>query len=103
MSVRRRRRPDRGVEDTTSVARRPMKSLLVLVVLAAASLAGCGANGTVCESDHCVCALAGPCSHDCSPGGLACEVQCQPGEPCEVGCAAGEHCHVECSGASTCD
>lgn len=81
-----------------------MKSLLVVVALAAASVTGCSAStGTVCKDDHCVCALTGPCSHDCTSGGLACEVQCQAGESCDVGCAAGELCHVECSGAASCD
>ncbi|HMG52664.1 MAG TPA: hypothetical protein VK601_04260 [Kofleriaceae bacterium] len=65
-------------------------------------LAGCGGSD-VCKDDHCVCALGGACSHDCSAGGNACEVQCGAGEPCDVGCAPGEHCHVECSNASSCD
>jgi hypothetical protein len=85
-----------------------MKSLFIAVTLAAvatlaAGFTSCSSTGTVCEGDHCVCAAAGGCSHDCTPGGEACEVQCQPGAPCDVGCAAGEHCHVECSGASSCD
>jgi hypothetical protein len=81
-----------------------MHRLLVVVALALLSLAGCDPSAaTVCEGDHCVCALSGPCSHDCTPGGLPCEVQCQPGMSCDVGCAAGEYCHVECSGASSCD
>jgi hypothetical protein len=78
-----------------------MKSLLILVALA---LAGCGTSAdTVCKGDHCVCALASACSHDCTPGGESCEVQCQPGAPCDVGCAAGEICHVECGSTSSCD
>ncbi len=80
-----------------------MKILFILVALVATSVAGCASTGTVCEGDHCVCALDGPCSHDCSPGGADCEVQCRAGEPCDVGCAAGERCHVECSATSSCD
>ena len=76
---------------------------VVLGFVLVLGLIGCSTNGTVCEGDHCVCALAGPCSHECDPGGQACEVQCAPGEPCSVGCAAGEHCHVECSSASACE
>jgi hypothetical protein len=68
----------------------------------AAGLTGCGSSGSVCKDDHCVCSPSEPCSHDCSAGGNACEVQCAPGEPCSVGCAPGEHCHVECSASSSC-
>jgi hypothetical protein len=80
-----------------------MNHVLRVVAIVLVSLAGCSSTATVCEGDHCVCALDGPCSHDCTPGGLACEVQCQPGEACDVGCAAGEHCHVECSAAAPCN
>lgn len=95
-----------------------MKSLLILVTLAAASLAtssltactvtapGPGSNPGFdpgCTGDHCVCSLAQECGHDCTPGGESCEVQCHPGEPCDVGCAAGEYCHVECGKTSSCD
>ena len=79
-----------------------MNRLLCAIALVVASLAACSSTGTVCEGDHCVCALAGPCSHDCTPGGETCEVQCHAGEACDVGCAAGELCHVECSTASPC-
>ncbi|HEX3759403.1 MAG TPA: hypothetical protein VHW23_11890 [Kofleriaceae bacterium] len=70
----------------------------------ATGLVGCSGSGSemVCEDDHCACPLEAPCSHDCSVGGNACEVQCAPGEPCSVGCAAGEHCHVECNQAASC-
>src|SRR5262245_16507942 len=84
------------------------RSSIPLVVAAgiaigiATALTGCGTSGMVCEGDHCVCTSAEPCSHDCSTGGNACEVECAPGEPCSVGCASGEHCHVECSTASSC-
>ena len=80
-----------------------MNRLLCAIAIVVASFAGCSSTGTVCEGDHCVCALAGPCSHDCTPGGEACEVQCRPGEACDVGCAAGEHCHVECSRSASCE
>ena len=79
-----------------------MNRLLWVLAFAIVSLAGCSSTGTVCEGDHCVCALDGPCSHDCTPGGEDCEVQCRAGAPCDVGCAAGELCHVECSTASPC-
>jgi hypothetical protein len=88
---------------------RPVTTVLIAglvagVVLALATgLAGCGSSGMVCNGDLCVCSLDAPCSHACSPGDSACEVQCVPGEPCSVGCADSEHCHVECSGASSCD
>lgn len=83
-----------------------MNSLRFLVALALASVIGCASTaneGAVCRGDHCVCVLDVPCSHDCTAGGEACEVQCQPGQPCDVGCAAGEHCHVECTQAASCD
>jgi hypothetical protein len=84
-----------------------MKSLFIALAFTAlagfaAGFTSCSSSGSVCEDDHCACAAAESCSHDCTPGGLACEVQCSPGEPCSVGCAAGEHCHVECSGTSSC-
>jgi hypothetical protein len=68
----------------------------------ATGLAGCGSSDMVCEGDHCICPLDAPCSHSCTTGGNACEVQCAPGEPCSTSCAAGEHCHVECDQASSC-
>jgi hypothetical protein len=87
-----------------------MQRLLVAAVFmlglapgATLGLTGCSSDGTVCRGDHCVCALAAACSHDCTPGGESCEVQCAAGEPCDVGCAAGELCHVECSSAAGCD
>lgn len=81
-----------------------LAGFVVGIALALATgLAGCGSSSQVCEGDHCVCPADAPCSHDCSTGGNACEVQCAPGQPCDVGCAAGEHCHVECSGAASCD
>ena len=105
-----------------------MKSLLVALTFAVASLSGCNAvvappgPGTGpgpgpgpgsnpgpghadpgCVGDHCLCTLDDECIHDCTAGGEACEVQCHPDAPCDVGCAPGEHCHVECSQTSSCE
>jgi hypothetical protein len=77
-----------------------------VVTALATGLAGCGTSGgsdMVCNDDHCVCSTTEPCSHNCSPGGNACEIQCTPGQSCNVGCAPGEHCHVECATSASCN
>ena len=73
------------------------------LVIAWIALSACNSTSGVCQGDHCQCALNEPCQHDCSPGGLDCEVQCVPGTPCDVGCAAGESCHVQCGQSASCD
>jgi hypothetical protein len=98
-----------------------MKSLLVALMFALTTTVGCGAvsptNPTPgpdpepigdigdrdCLSDHCVCVATTACTHDCTPGGESCEVQCKSGEPCDIGCAPGEACHIQCSTASSCE
>ncbi len=76
-----------------------MKILLTLWI----ALAACNSTSDICQGDHCQCALDEPCQHNCTAGGVGCDVQCVTGQPCDVGCAAGKECHVECSTSSSCD
>jgi hypothetical protein len=81
-----------------------MRSICLSLFLASLAVA---CNGTdigddVCQDDHCVCVGSDACVHDCTAGGLDCEVQCASGTSCDVGCGPGEPCDVECSTTTSC-
>jgi hypothetical protein len=73
----------------------------MLLVTSVVLVFACGGS-EVCQGDHCVCPVNQTCAHDCTPGGLACHIQCQPGSSCDIGCATGEECHVECVQSASC-
>lgn len=72
-----------------------------LVIAFSISVVACGGS-EVCKDDHCVCIANETCAHDCTSGGLDCNIQCQPGSSCDIQCAPGEVCHVECSQSQSC-
>lgn len=80
----------------------PMKFLLLAIAACWCLLSvGCGGN-EVCKDDHCVCAGDQTCVHDCTQGGLDCNIQCGTGT-CDVGCVPGETCHVQCAQGKNCE
>ena len=69
-----------------------MKRLLMSLVFTVA----CASNTSGdCVSDSCQCPTTSACSHTCSPGGVACNIQCAFDQPCDVVCDAAESCDVQ--------